>query len=61
MKTTSVLVTGGTGFAAIHTILQLLKQGYRVKTTLRSLSKKDVITHALQEAGIQDFDKLSFL
>jgi nucleoside-diphosphate-sugar epimerase len=60
MKTTSVLVTGGTGFVAIHTILQLLKQGYRVNTTLRSLSKKDVITNALQEAGIQSFDQLSF-
>lgn len=60
MKTTSVLVTGGTGFVAIHTILQLLQQGYRVKTTLRSLGKKDVITHALEEAGIQSFDNLSF-
>lgn len=60
MKSRLVLVTGGTGFVAVHTILQLLKQGYQVNTTLRSLSKKEVITNALQEAGIQDFGQLSF-
>ncbi|WP_258561863.1 NAD-dependent epimerase/dehydratase family protein [Chryseobacterium chendengshani] len=38
----TVLVTGGTGFLGIHTILQLLQQGYHVKTTLRSLAKKTV-------------------
>ncbi|GAB4029014.1 aldehyde reductase [Spirosoma sp. KNUC1025] len=56
----TVLVTGGTGFVGIHTILQLLQQGYIVKTTLRSLSKKDTIIRALNEAGIIDFTNLSF-
>lgn len=56
----NVLVTGGTGFVGIHTILQLLQQGYNVKTTLRSLSKKEVILHALAESGIIDFTNLSF-
>ncbi|GAB3048795.1 aldehyde reductase [Spirosoma knui] len=56
----TVLVTGGTGFVGIHTILQLLQQGYTVKTTLRSLSKKDTIIQALNEAGIIDFTNLSF-
>ncbi|WP_420147041.1 SDR family oxidoreductase [Spirosoma sp.] len=56
----TVLVTGGTGFVGIHTILQLLQQGYVVKTTLRSLSKKDTIIQALTEAGIIDFTNLSF-
>jgi nucleoside-diphosphate-sugar epimerase len=55
-----VLVTGGTGFLGIHTILQLLQQGYEVKTTLRSLAKKEVILKALEEGGITDFSKLSF-
>lgn len=56
----TVLVTGGTGFVGIHTILQLLQQGYTVKTTLRSLHKKDVILKALKEGGISDFSHLSF-
>ncbi|SFI05138.1 SDR family oxidoreductase [Halpernia frigidisoli] len=58
--TRTVLVTGGTGFVGIHTILQLLQRGYKVKTTLRSLAKKDLIINALKEAGITSFDNLSF-
>ncbi|WP_267402514.1 MULTISPECIES: aldehyde reductase [unclassified Chryseobacterium] len=56
----TVLVTGGTGFLGIHTILQLLHQDFNVKTTLRSLSKKDVILKAVQQGGIEDFSNLSF-
>ncbi|WP_042723137.1 aldehyde reductase [Flavobacterium sp. B17] len=56
----TVLVTGGTGFLGVHTILQLLKQGYEVKTTLRSLAKKDSIIKALEQVGITDFSRLSF-
>lgn len=55
-----VLVTGGTGFVGIHTILQLLQKGYSVNTTLRSLSKKDSIINALKASGIEDFKNLSF-
>ena len=42
----TVLVTGGTGFLGIHTVLQLLQRGYHVKTTLRSLAKKESILKA---------------
>jgi len=59
MNNQKVLVTGGTGFVGIHTILQLLEKGYEVNTTLRSLTKKDTITNALI-GGITDFSKLSF-
>lgn len=57
----TVLVTGGTGFLGVHTILQLLQQGYEVKTTLRSLVKKDSIIKALEEGRITDFSHLSFI
>jgi dihydroflavonol-4-reductase len=36
MTEQGVLVTGGTGFIAQHCILALLKEGYRVRTTIRS-------------------------
>ncbi|MCS3531871.1 aldehyde reductase [Chryseobacterium sp. JUb7] len=58
---TTVLVTGGTGFLGVHTVLQLLLQGYEVKTTLRSFAKKDTIIKALEEGGIKDFSQLSFI
>lgn len=60
MNQKTVLVTGGTGFLAVHTILQLLQQGFTVKTTLRSLSRKDEILNALRQGGIIDFSNLSF-
>ena len=57
----TVLVTGGTGFLGIHTVLQLLQQGYHVKTTLRSLAKKESILKALEEGGITDFSNLTLI
>ena len=35
-----VLVTGGSGFLGMRIISELLKDGYEVRTTLRSLDKK---------------------
>jgi len=60
MNNKKVLVTGGSGFVGIHTVLQLLEQGYSVNTTLRSMSKKDIVMSALKEGGITDFSRLSF-
>ncbi len=47
-----VLVTGGSGFIAGHCILQLLEQGYLVRTTVRSLDKEAVVRSALDDAGM---------
>lgn len=57
----TVLVTGGTGFVGIHCIIQLLQQGYTVKTTIRSLKRKDEVTGMLINNGITSFDKLSIM
>jgi len=56
-----VLVTGGTGFVAIHSILQLLNRGYQVRTTIRSIKSKDKIFEMLKNGGITDFSKLDFI
>ncbi|MUV04698.1 NAD-dependent epimerase/dehydratase family protein [Flavobacterium rakeshii] len=60
MKKETVLVTGGSGFLGVHTLLQLLQLGYTVRTTVRSLTKKESVIHALQEGGITDISTLSF-
>lgn len=56
-----VLVTGGTGFVAKHILLQLLKKGYSVRATVRSLKNKDKVIKALKANGINSFENLSFV
>ena len=60
MKSEIVLVTGGSGFLGVHTLLQLLQLGYTVRTTVRSLQKKEQIIDALGVGGITDVSGLSF-
>jgi len=56
-----VLVTGGSGFIASNCIAGLLKKGYRVKTSLRSLNRIPEVKQLLSVAGITDFEPLSFV
>ena len=42
-----VLVTGASGYIALHCILELLKNGYRVKGSLRDLNRKDEVRNSL--------------
>ena len=57
----TVLVTGGTGFVGSHCILQLLNKGYKVKTTLRSLNRKDEVLEMLKVGEIASFGELKFI
>jgi dihydroflavonol-4-reductase len=57
----TVLVTGGTGFVGSHCIVQLLSKGYRVRTTLRSLARKNKVLEMLQAGGITDAANLEFI
>jgi dihydroflavonol-4-reductase len=56
-----VLVTGGAGFIAVHCILQLLNAGYRVRTTMRSLSREGAVRAMLKEGGVDAGDRLTFI
>ena len=51
---TTVLVTGGTGFLAAHTIARLLTDGHQVRTTLRSLSRRADVDAMLAAAQAPD-------
>jgi nucleoside-diphosphate-sugar epimerase len=61
MPTTRILVTGGSGFIAGHCILQLLDQGYEVRTTVRSPAREHEVRGNLREAGMRDGGRLSFV
>lgn len=56
-----VLVTGGSGFIAVHCILQLIEAGYKVKTTLRSLNREAEVRDMLRTGGVEAGDRLSFI
>lgn len=46
-----VLVTGGSGFVGAHCIVQLLDAGYRVRTTVRSLTREADVRAMLAAGG----------
>jgi dihydroflavonol-4-reductase len=56
----TILVTGGSGFIAAHTLLQLLNAGHRVRTTLRNLKREPEVRGMLKQGGVAPSDQLSF-
>ena len=55
----TVLVTGGTGFVAGWCIVELLRRGYRVRTTLRDLAKAPAVRMAVA-TQVGAGDRLAF-
>lgn len=57
----TVLVTGGSGFIATHTIVQLLAAGHTVRTTVRNLKRESEVHAMIKEGGADAADaRLSF-
>jgi len=54
-----ILVTGASGFVAIHTITQLLEKGYSVRGTLRSLDKESHVRETITRF-VKANDQLEF-
>ncbi|MBB4658161.1 SDR family oxidoreductase [Parvularcula dongshanensis] len=46
-----ILVTGGSGFIATHTIVRLLMKGYRVRATVRSEEKAKKLTSVINHVS----------
>jgi len=55
-----ILVTGASGFVALHTIIQLLQQGYNVRATLRTLSREAEVRE-ITAKHVQANDRLEIL
>ena len=59
-----ILVTGGSGFIAAHTILQLLEAGHEVRATVRNLKREPEVRAMLKQGGLDvnlaDSSKLTF-
>jgi nucleoside-diphosphate-sugar epimerase len=56
-----VLVTGGSGFVATHCIDQLLRAGYTVRATVRSLAREPEVRATLHSVGTPRPEALSFV
>jgi len=61
MNADLVLVTGGSGFVGVHCIDQLLRAGYRVRTTVRSSSRETDVRAMLMTAGTPNQQELTFV
>jgi dihydroflavonol-4-reductase len=59
-QSTTVLVTGASGYIAVHCILQLLQQGYRVRGTLRTPAREEDLRDTFARHVDAD-DRLAFV
>ncbi len=60
MSGQTVLVTGGSGFIAMHCIVKLLAAGWVVRASVRSLAREPEVRATLKAAGVDAGDRLSF-
>jgi dihydroflavonol-4-reductase len=60
MPSSPILVTGSSGFVAIHTIVQLLEQGYNVRGTLRTASREAKVRETISKY-VQANDRFEIL
>ena len=54
MMSSRVLVTGGSGFIGSHAVLELLRAGHHVCTTVRSESSRTRVLEMIRRGGLED-------
>ncbi len=60
MSNELVLVTGGSGFIAAHCIVELLRAGYAVRTTVRATERQTEVRELIRRGGAAPGKDLSF-
>ncbi|MEU6449911.1 aldehyde reductase [Streptomyces sp. NPDC046979] len=55
-----MLVTGGTGFVGSHSVVRLLREGYRTRVTVREPGQREGVVAALRQAGVDPAGRLEF-
>ncbi|MFI5061399.1 MAG: SDR family oxidoreductase [Actinomycetales bacterium] len=58
--TQQVLVTGGSGFVGAYCVLELLRAGYRVRTTIRTPARAADVRAQLRAGGVEPGEELTF-
>ena len=61
MNPHTTLVTGGSGFIAMHCIVKLLSEGHLVRASVRSIAREPEVRTTLKAAGVDAGDRLSFV
>ena len=51
----TVLVTGGSGFIATHCIIKLTAAGFKVRSTVRDLSRTNKLNQIISD-GLQEYE-----
>jgi nucleoside-diphosphate-sugar epimerase len=60
MTSSPILITGASGFVALHTIIQALQQGYKVRATLRNSARETEVREIVAKY-IDAKDNLEFV
>ena len=55
----TVFVSGGSGYIALHCIAKLIDRGFNVKTSLRTMSRKEEIVKSVSKV-VNCKDKIDF-
>ncbi|MGW3865477.1 NAD-dependent epimerase/dehydratase family protein [Streptomyces sp. NPDC005047] len=55
-----MLVTGGTGFVGSHSVVRLVREGYRTRVTVREPGQRESVVAALRQAGVDPAGRLEF-
>ena len=61
MSPHTILVTGGSGFIAMHCIVRLLADGHGVRASVRAIAREPELRATLKAAGVDAGDRLSFV